>query len=66
MQWLLIAAGGLLGSGHCIGMCGGFALMLRANRRGLAANVGRQCLLSLGRLFSYSFGGALSGYAGCG
>ena len=28
IESLLIVAGGLLGSGHCIGMCGGFALTL--------------------------------------
>ena len=33
IESLLIVAGGLLGSGHCIGMCGGFALTLGSPRR---------------------------------
>jgi hypothetical protein len=60
----LVFLGGLLGSAHCVGMCGGFALMIGAGSRGWAANVGRQMVYSLGRIFTYAvFGGAL-GYAG--
>jgi uncharacterized protein len=63
-DWLLILMGGLLGSSHCIGMCGGFALLLGAHRRGLAVNLGRQVVYSLGRIFTYSVAGALAGYGG--
>jgi sulfite exporter TauE/SafE len=61
---LLLVAGGLLGSAHCVGMCGGFALLLAGNRRGLAANVGRQLVYSLGRIAVYTLGGAAAGYGG--
>lgn len=35
-QWGLIACGGLLGSSHCVGMCGGFAMMIGLHRNGAA------------------------------
>jgi sulfite exporter TauE/SafE len=61
---LMIFLGGLLGSGHCVGMCGGFALLLGGNRLGLAANLGRQLVYSLGRVGTYTVGGAVAGYGG--
>jgi sulfite exporter TauE/SafE len=42
MDGLLIFLGGLLGSGHCVGMCGGFALALGSACPGLLANLRRQ------------------------
>jgi sulfite exporter TauE/SafE len=64
MEWLMIFVGGLLGSSHCIGMCGGFALALSNSKIGLAANVRRQVVYSLGRVFTYSLAGGVAGYAG--
>jgi sulfite exporter TauE/SafE len=64
MEWLMIFVGGLLGSSHCIGMCGGFALALGNAKVGLAANVRRQVVYSLGRVFTYSLAGGVAGYAG--
>jgi sulfite exporter TauE/SafE len=61
---VMIFVGGLLGSGHCVGMCGGFALMLGGNRLGLAANLRRQIVYSLGRVGTYTVGGAAAGYGG--
>jgi sulfite exporter TauE/SafE len=61
---LMIFVGGLLGSGHCVGMCGGFALLLGGNRLGLTANLWRQFVYSLGRVGTYTVGGAVAGYGG--
>jgi sulfite exporter TauE/SafE len=60
----LIFVGGLLGSAHCVGMCGGFALLLGAGSRSLGANLGRQLLYSAGRISTYAVVGAAVGYAG--
>lgn len=62
VTYLLIFLGGVAGSLHCVGMCGGFALALaggRASQNGL-----RQVLYNLGRLNTLVFIGALSGAAG--
>jgi sulfite exporter TauE/SafE len=60
----LIALGGILGSTHCLGMCGGFALSLGLGARGPAANLARQLVYSAGRIFTYAFLGAAAGFAG--
>lgn len=64
LGWLMIAASGLLGSAHCVGMCGGFALALGAGSRGLSRAVLRQVVYGLGRVFTYSVGGAAAGWLG--
>lgn len=60
----LIFVSGLLGSSHCVGMCGGFALAigLRADR--MRENLRRQMIYSAGRLATYSFLGVVAGTAG--
>jgi sulfite exporter TauE/SafE len=63
-SWLLIFAGGLLGSAHCVGMCGGFVLALGGTRPGLAANLRRQIAYGTGRIFTYTAGGAAAGFGG--
>ena len=63
MDWLLIFVGGFLGSSHCLGMCGGFVLVL-GRRSSLAGNLCRQTVYSLGRVFTYSMAGAAAGYGG--
>lgn len=60
----LIFLGGLLGSSHCIGMCGPLALALGVQSGRLQANLGRQLLFSAGRIFTYGFLGALAGATG--
>jgi uncharacterized protein len=60
----LIALGGLLGSSHCVGMCGGFALSIGLGSRTLARNVARQLVFCSGRIFTYGFLGAAAGFAG--
>lgn len=66
MNWSygLIALGGLLGSSHCLGMCGGFALMLGMGRPSFWQNLRGQLAYSAGRLASYATLGAMAGFAG--
>jgi sulfite exporter TauE/SafE len=47
---------GLMGSGHCIGMCGGIVAALGSNRPSLVLLLG----YNLGRLLSYSIAGAIA------
>jgi sulfite exporter TauE/SafE len=64
IEWWLILAGGLLGSSHCVGMCGGFALALGSSGRGFVRSLARQIVYSLGRVFTYTVGGVAAGYGG--
>ena len=48
----LVFLGGLLGSAHCVGMCGGFALTIGLGARDVAANVCRQLVYTAGRIFT--------------
>jgi sulfite exporter TauE/SafE len=53
---------GLLGSGHCLGMCGGLSSALGLNSR---EHAGRYVLsYNLGRIFSYSLAGLIVGSLG--
>ncbi len=62
MTWLLpYFVGGLFGSTHCLGMCGGFPIALAA---GVTPNRTRQVLYNLGRLNTLLFVGALAGAFG--
>jgi sulfite exporter TauE/SafE len=60
----LVFLSGLLGSAHCVGMCGGFALTIGVGARDLVSNVLRQLTYTLGRVLTYSFFGVVAGYAG--
>jgi uncharacterized protein len=60
----LVFLGGLLGSAHCLGMCGGFALLIGAPSRSWSTNLSRQMVYSGGRIFSYCSFGAAVGYGG--
>uniref|UniRef100_A0A7C2P0B0 Sulfite exporter TauE/SafE family protein n=1 Tax=Schlesneria paludicola TaxID=360056 RepID=A0A7C2P0B0_9PLAN len=62
--WCLIALGGLLGSSHCLGMCGGFAVLLGIHRASWRQNLFAQLAFSLGRLTSYATLGVMAGFAG--
>ncbi|MHC5109991.1 MAG: sulfite exporter TauE/SafE family protein [Planctomycetota bacterium] len=57
-------AGGILGSAHCIGMCGGFAALVGSTGQPLMHAASRQLMYGLGRVFTYMFLGALAGFAG--
>ncbi len=57
---------GLLGSLHCIGMCGPIAFMLPLNRRNAARQWTQLGLYHLGRLFAYGLIGLVFGLIGKG
>jgi sulfite exporter TauE/SafE len=60
----LVFLGGLLGSAHCVGMCGGFAVGVGLGSRGFGSNLRRQAIYTAGRIFTYSVFGVTAGYAG--
>ncbi len=60
----LVLLGGLLGSSHCLGMCGGFALSVGLGASHWRANLLRQLIYTLGRVTTYMFLGAVAGFAG--
>lgn len=60
----LVFVGGLLGSSHCLGMCGPFALVIAAPASGFWPSLTRQLLYSLGRIFTYAAAGAAAGLGG--
>ncbi len=60
----LIFVGGFLGSSHCVGMCGGFALTIGLGAPGVARNLLRQVLYGAGRIFTYGILGSFAGFAG--
>ena len=62
--WWLIMMGGLLGSSHCLGMCGGFAAIVGMRTKSLAANLREQLIYSSGRLTSYAALGGAAGFLG--
>jgi uncharacterized protein len=64
LQLPLVFLGGLLGSAHCVGMCGGFAISIGMGARSLSSNLQRQLLYTLGRVLTYAFFGVAAGYAG--
>ena len=53
----------MLAFGHCLGMCGGFALHLSQGKNGTRVLAG-QLLWQAGKLSTYTSLGALAGYAG--
>ena len=60
----LILVSGLLGSSHCIGMCGPFAALLGNAAGGWRRNLNWQLLYSAGRIFTYATLGAMAGFGG--
>jgi hypothetical protein len=56
---------GLLGSLHCVGMCGPIALALPLDRNSYGRISSGIFLYNSGRAITYAFLGALSGLAGC-
>ena len=60
----LIFVAGILGSAHCLGMCGGFALAVGGRATTWQENAARQFLYTSGRVFTYAVLGAIAGYSG--
>jgi hypothetical protein len=59
----LVFVAGVLGSGHCIGMCGPFTLVIGASAQPLA-NLLRQAVYTVGRIMTYAMLGAVVGFGG--
>lgn len=64
IEWPLLVASGMLGSAHCLGMCGPFALAIGSATPALRKNLLRQSAYSAGRLFTYAVLGTVAGFAG--
>ncbi|WP_165220879.1 sulfite exporter TauE/SafE family protein [Aquisphaera insulae] len=64
MELPLVFAAGLLGSAHCVGMCGGFALSIGVGARDVRSNLRRQLVYTAGRVATYGFLGVAAGFAG--
>ena len=60
----LIFVSGVLGSAHCIGMCGGIAATMSLGTKSVAGAIMRQCCWSLGRTLTYMFLGVASAAIG--
>lgn len=64
IDWPLIFLGGVLGSGHCVGMCGAFALAIGWNADTPRKNCISQMVYSVGRCLTYVFLGTVAGFCG--
>lgn len=62
IEWPMLVVSGMLGSAHCLGMCGPFALALGVVAPQWRANLGRQLAYSAGRIFTYAVLGAAAGF----
>jgi sulfite exporter TauE/SafE len=60
----LIFVAGLLGTAHCLGMCGPFALLLGASSQSWIGALVRQSTYTAGRVFTYGVLGAAAGCCG--
>lgn len=60
----MVFVAGLLGSAHCLGMCGPFALAVGSGTRSWGTNLLRQCVYTAGRVFTYGVLGAFAGFGG--
>ncbi|MEZ6060814.1 MAG: sulfite exporter TauE/SafE family protein [Planctomycetaceae bacterium] len=60
----LVFVSGVLGSAHCIGMCGAISAMMNAGTTGIRGALARQLLWSGGRVFTYVFLGLTAAFAG--
>ncbi|MBX7136924.1 MAG: sulfite exporter TauE/SafE family protein [Oligoflexia bacterium] len=60
MNTLAVLMASLLGSAHCVGMCGGFVTLYSAERSGWRAHLG----YSFGRLTTYLCLGVIAGWIG--
>ena len=64
MEWPLLVVSGMLGSAHCLGMCGPFALAVGSAAPSWRANLQRQAVYSVGRIFTYAVLGATLAFCG--
>ncbi len=64
LEGCLIFMGGLLGSAHCLGMCGPFTLTLGSLQASWQRNLRVQLVYALGRILTYTALGAIAGFGG--
>lgn len=64
IEWPLLFVSGVLGSAHCLGMCGPFVLTIGNAAPGWKANLSRQLSYSAGRIFTYAVLGAAAAFVG--
>ena len=64
IEWPLLVASGLLGSAHCLGMCGPFAIAIGSRSSDWRDNMRRQACYSVGRIFTYAVLGAAAAFVG--
>lgn len=64
LLWITALVAGLLGSTHCLGMCGGIVMSLNASLPRGAARHWLPLAYNLGRIGSYVLAGALAGALG--
>jgi hypothetical protein len=60
VSYLVVFLAALTWSGHCVGMCGGFAFSLASPGRNAAQLFGYQLLYHAGKTFTYCFLGVLA------
>jgi sulfite exporter TauE/SafE len=64
IELLLVFVAGMLGTAHCLGMCGPFALVVGGTNGRWRTALGRQLAYTVGRIFTYAVLGATAGYCG--
>ncbi len=60
----LVFTSGILGSAHCIGMCGPISATMNIGTSTVRGALARQAFWSLGRVATYAFLGMVAGFAG--
>jgi len=60
----LIFVAGILGTAHCLGMCGPFALAIGSTAPGWSSALAKQAAYTAGRVFTYAVLGAAAGFCG--
>ena len=60
----LVFVSGVLGSAHCIGMCGAISATMNLGTTGFRSALVRQLIWSTGRTFTYAFLGMVAGFGG--
>jgi sulfite exporter TauE/SafE len=64
IEWPLLVMAGLLGSAHCLGMCGPFAVAIGSAAPDWRVNLRRQACYTAGRIFTYAVLGAVAAFLG--
>ena len=60
----MIFMAGILGTAHCLGMCGPFALAIGGGAQNWPRAIGRQAAYTAGRVFTYVTLGSIAGFCG--